>query len=341
MTYNITDKNSDILDLLLEAKEQGISIFLEDGRVRLKVNEGVELSETFLKHLKEEKERIKQFLESEAGKYKENSYVKNEIKPYDRSVHTKIPLSFEQERLWFIDKLQGSIAYHISGVLRIKGALDMAMLSESAKILVNRHESLRTVFKDEEGIGYQHIMPCDEFKVTYITELEEETALGDYIEEIVATPFDLENDYMLRMTVVKESESVHTIIIVLHHIASDGWSTPIFVEELETCYQSLLKGEKIELAPLPIQYADYSIWQREYLSGAVLKQKLAYWEHKLNNTAKLELPIDFVRPAEQSFAGAMHYMQLSKEITTALNQLSQDNGTTMFMTLLSIYKILL
>ena len=343
MTYNITDKKIDILDLLLKAKEQGISIFLENGKVRLKVKEGVELTDAFLKELKEGKERIKQFLESEAGQYKEisGSYIRNEIKPYDRKTIDNIPLSFAQERLWFIDKLQGSDAYHIPGVMRIKGELDIKLLNEALKALVTRHESLRTVFRDKEGVGYQYIIESDNFEMKHISKLPENIELSSFIDSITSKSFDLSKDYMLRATIVAENDTSHILILVLHHIAADGWSLPIVISELETNYQSLRNGMEANLESLPIQYADYSIWQRSYLSGQILEDKLLYWKTKLQDSAVLELPIDYVRPTVKSTEGAMHRFKIDKETTAILNQIAKNNGATLFMTLLSVYKILL
>ncbi|WP_053002644.1 non-ribosomal peptide synthetase, partial [Kordia jejudonensis] len=343
MTYNITDKNSDILGLLLEAKEQGITLFLEDGRVRLKVKEGVELSDDFLKQLKEKKERIQQFLESEVGQYQDirTSYIKNEIKPYDRNSNAKIPLSYAQERLWFIDKLQGSIAYHISGVMRIKGKLDIQLLNEALKLLINRHEALRTVFRDDDGIGYQHVMKSDDFQLTHVTKLSENTNIADFIDKTTSQAFDLANDYMLRATIVQENEESHVMILVLHHIASDGWSLPIVISELETYYQHLRDKTPVNLPPLPIQYTDYSIWQRNYLSGTILEEKLAYWKEKLQNAPVLNLPTDYVRPAVKSTEGALHRFKIDATTTAKLNKITNTNGATLFMTLLSAYKILL
>ncbi len=341
MIYNITDKNSDILDLLLKAKEQGITVFLEDGRVRLKVKEGVELTDAFLKKLKEEKERIQEFLESEAGQYKESSYVKNEIKPYDRKNNAKIPLSFAQERLWFIDKLQGSKAYHIPGVLRIKGELNIDLLHKALKALITRHESLRTVYRDEDGIGYQHIMESNNFELAYIPKLADNVELSNFIDTVISQPFDLSKDYVLRATIIAESQTNHVLILVVHHIASDGWSLPIMISELETYYQSLNSGTTANLAPLPIQYADYSIWQRNYLSGKILEDKLAYWKTKLENAAVLELPTDYIRPAVKSTEGAMYRFKIDEQTSKALNEITKKNGATLFMLLLSAYKVLL
>ncbi|MBJ6369844.1 non-ribosomal peptide synthetase, partial [Snuella sedimenti] len=270
-----------------------------------------------------------------------NATVSNvpEIVVRERPAH--IPLSYAQERLWFIDKLHGSNAFHIPGVLRLKGEFNIKLFTKAIKVLVKRHESLRTIFKDYEGVGYQYIMGKDEYEVTYIPELPKKETITKLIDDTIFKAFDLAKDYMLRTVVVKESPTNHVLILVVHHIASDGWSLPILVKELEVTYQSLLKGEEVLLDPLPVQYADYSIWQREYLSGDVLKMKLAYWLEKLKGAAVLELPTDFPRPEVQSMEGSMHHFSINKELLDGLHELSKDNDATLFMTLLSIYKVLL
>ena len=196
-----------------------------------------------------------------------------------------IPLSYAQERLWFVDKLQGSNAFHIPGVLRIHGELNIELFSKALKILIQRHESLRTVFKEHDGVGYQYILEGNDYKVSYISEIPNGETLANFTDKTIAKAFDLTKDYMLRTVVVKESPTNHVLILVVHHIAADGWSLPILVKELEITYQSLLNGIEIPLEPLSVQYADYSIWQREYLSGEVLEVKLAYWLDKLKGAA--------------------------------------------------------
>ncbi|WP_298427959.1 amino acid adenylation domain-containing protein, partial [uncultured Kordia sp.] len=256
----------------------------------------------------------------------------------ERSEHT--PLSYPQERLWFLDQLQGSVAYHISGVLKVTGDLNVLVLQEALQHVVGRHESLRTVFKDHNGIGYQHIIENDAFEVSHIKETSEK-AIATYINKVTKTAFDLSKDYMLRAAVVSKSETDHRLILVIHHIASDGWSLPILVKELEVSYGQLLAGNKIDLPTLPVQYADYSSWQRNYLSGEILTEKLAFWSSKLKDAAILELPTDFARPPIQSTEGTTYHYEISKTIQDKLKQFTQAQGTTLFITLLSVYKVLL
>ena len=147
----------------------------------------------------------------------------------------KIPLSFTQERLWFIDRLQGSTAYHIPAILRIKGTLDTDALAKAIQLLVDRHESLRTFIQTEEGKGYQYIQTAKAYTTLFSVGVQEEA----YIKEMIEQPFDLSKDYMLRSGILEVQKEEHLLVLVLHHIASDGWSIPIFVKELEAAYQSI------------------------------------------------------------------------------------------------------
>ncbi|WP_298427802.1 non-ribosomal peptide synthetase [uncultured Kordia sp.] len=253
----------------------------------------------------------------------------------------KIPLSYAQERLWFIDKLQGSLAYHIPGVLQIKGKIDTTILSKAIQALVIRHETLRTVIHEYEGDGYQYIMNADDFEVVSVASARLDKNLDQFIQEETQKTFDLSQDYMLRATIVKQSENTYMLILVLHHIAADGWSIPIFVNELEQAYRQISTNGKVDLQPLSIQYADYSNWQRNYLTGEVLGEKLSFWINQLKDVMPLVLPTDYNRPAIQSTAGETYTFKINKALSNKLNIISKSQGVTLFMTLLTIYKVLL
>ncbi len=261
------------------------------------------------------------------------------IVPSERT--SNIPLSYAQERLWFIDKLQGSLAYHIPGVLQIHGKIDVEILSKAIKALVARHETLRTVIREHEGEGYQHILDVDEFEVATIASARLDKDVAQFIKEETQKTFSLSQDYMLRATIVAQSETRYILILVLHHIAADGWSIPIFVNELEQAYQQINTTGNTNLKALPVQYADYSIWQRSYLSGEILDQKLSYWMRQLKDTTPLALPTDFSRPTTQSTVGETYTFEIDKVLSDALHTISKTQGVTLFMTLLSIYKVLL
>ncbi|MGB8190837.1 MAG: amino acid adenylation domain-containing protein, partial [Chitinophagaceae bacterium] len=264
------------------------------------------------------------------------------IKCNDRPEH--IPLSFSQERLWFIDRLQGSLQYHMPWVFTLNGKLNVEALKQSFKTIVSRHEVLRTVIREQEGVSYQQVMPAEMWKMESVTQ-EWIVAAGEttenYIRESVQRPYDLSKDFMLRVCLITISPEQHVLAIVLHHIAFDGLSISVMVQELAQAYNSYSSGNDPILKELPVQYADYSIWQRNHLFGDAFAQKLSYWKNKLDKVEPLQLPTDHSRPAQQSIKGAVVNRTLDTNLYKSLTTLSQQSGATLFMTLLSAFKILL
>jgi amino acid adenylation domain-containing protein len=251
-----------------------------------------------------------------------------------------IPLSFSQERLWFIDKLEGSRQYHIPSVLRLKGELNIEALQNSIQQIVNRHEILRTTIQEVDGQGYQYIKAKDLWKLEQKLNVTQEQ-LPELVKQLIDKPFDLNADDMLRASLLELETTDHVLVVTLHHIASDGWSTSILVKELVKLYESYIHKQNPNLAALPVQYADYAIWQRTYLQGELLETKLDYWKDKLQGAAPLDLPTDYPRPALQSNKGAVSGFKTDKPLSDKLNELSKAKGTTLFMTLLSAFKVLL
>ena len=255
-----------------------------------------------------------------------------------------IPLSFSQERIWFIDKLEGSIQYHMPAVLRLKGNVNTKALVSTFKNIVNRHEVLRTVIKEHEGKAYQFVNEKDGFELEYIdgTEYEnDQTGLEKFIQELINVPFDLASDNMIRGHLIKLNGDEQLLVLTMHHIASDGWSISVIVKELVEFYRAYEEKRNPDLNPLEIQFADYSIWQRDYLQGEILDDKLNYWKDKLNGVEPLQLPTDFARPAVQSKKGANAIFNIDKNITESLFKFSRQNNVTLFMTLLSAYNVML
>ena len=181
-----------------------------------------------------------------------------------------IPLSFSQERLWFIDKLEGSVHYHVPAVLGLKGRLNKEALAFALKTIVNRHEVLRTVFIEQEGQAWQQIKDTDQWQLS-VTEgseyKEDRNALQQYIQQLISEPFDLTKDDMLRAELIRIAEEEHVLVVTFHHIASDGWSRSILVKEVAELYAAFEENRPINLQPLPVQYADYAIWQKKVPSG--------------------------------------------------------------------------
>ncbi|NQY01562.1 MAG: non-ribosomal peptide synthetase, partial [Flavobacteriaceae bacterium] len=250
----------------------------------------------------------------------------------------KIPLSFSQERLWFLDRLQGSVEYHIPFAFRLSGNLNKKALSSSFKEIVNRHEVLRTVIQSEGGVGYQKILSVENWELSMkdIT-----TNINEDVKAFLTTPFDLSSDYMFRSQLYDLGNKEYILAGVFHHIASDGWSQGILINEFIELYHSYTSNKQAKLPRLPLQYTDYALWQREHIERIIIEDHLLYWEKKLSGTTTLQLPTDYTRPAVQSAKGATHSFELDSALSKKINVLSQQQGVTVFMVLLTAFKVLL
>ncbi len=255
-----------------------------------------------------------------------------------------IPLSFSQERLWFIDRLQGSVQYHIPVVLRIKGDLNKAALSDTLQQIVARHEVLRTIIREKEGCGYQYIKEANGWKLQTIDGSifkDDAPGLQRLISNSIQAPFDLSADYMLRALLVSLDKEEHLLVFTFHHIAYDGWSEDILFNELAELYKSYTDGKEAMLPKMPVQYADYAIWQHTHPQKKAWDKKLGYWKEKLEGTPLLQLPADYSRPPVQSTNGAAIGLKLDKTLSDRLQVFSRQQDATLFMTLLSVVKVLL
>ncbi|MHA4812540.1 amino acid adenylation domain-containing protein, partial [Flavitalea flava] len=258
--------------------------------------------------------------------------------------HERIPLSFSQERLWFLDQLEGSVQYNIPVVLRLKGELHKEALNYALQKIVDRHEILRTVIAQEEGKAYQYALESKSWSLAVVSDPvyeEEPAALSGYVDMLIRKPFDLSADHKIRVHLIKLQTEEHLLVIVVHHIASDGWSGRIMIKEFVEFYASYTEGRPAGVMTLPIQYADYAIWQRNYLKGDILNRKIGYWQNQLEGVTPLKLPTDFPRKQVQSSKGSSLSFVVNKELTDALLSFSKREGVTLFMTLLSVYKVLL
>ena len=256
------------------------------------------------------------------------------------------PLSFAQQRLWFLDQLEpNSSLYNISTALRLTGALNVDALQESLITIIERHEALRTTFACVDGEPVQLINANPSVTLARI-DLSAWTGDRDLevrriLEKEARRSFDLSSDLMLRSTLIRLSDEENVLLLVMHHIASDGWSIGVLLRELGALYDAFCNERPSPLHELPIQYADYAIWQRQWLQGDVLEKQLSYWKNQLNNISTLQLPTDRPRPMVQSHRGARQSLILSKELTESLRALSRKEGATLFMTLLAAFQILL
>ncbi|MBV9772803.1 MAG: amino acid adenylation domain-containing protein [Gemmatimonadetes bacterium] len=258
------------------------------------------------------------------------------------------PLSFAQQRLWLVDRLEpGSAAYNIPHALRLHGALDTAALRASLDALVARHETLRTTFAERDGAPVQVVhppapVPLPVLDLTGLPEEERERTAERLAGEEALRPFDLAHGPLLRSTLLRLGEEEHVLCFTLHHVVSDGWSMEVLVRELSALYSAFTRGERATLPELPVQYADYAVWQRAWLTGEVLDRQLAWWRERLGGApALLELPTDRPRPAVSQHRGALRSLVIDAVTAEALRALGRREGVTSFMTLLAGFSLLL
>jgi amino acid adenylation domain-containing protein len=259
-----------------------------------------------------------------------------------------LPLSFAQERLWFTDQLEpGSAVYNIPVVRWLGGALDEAALERSLGEIVRRHEALRTVFREVDGSPVQVIAPFGGFSLPVedlsgLGEADLEAAVRLRIGEDARQAFDLSAGPLFRAALLRLAAEDHVLLVSMHHIVSDGWSMGVFFREFSSLYEAYREGRESPLPELPVQYADYAVWQRTQLDGEGLNRQLAYWKERLTGApGLLELPTDHPRPAVQTFRGASVPVDLSLELLERLQALGRSEGATLYMTLLSAFQVLL
>ncbi|MEC9375345.1 MAG: non-ribosomal peptide synthase/polyketide synthase, partial [Pseudomonadota bacterium] len=255
-----------------------------------------------------------------------------------------VPLSFSQQRLWFLQQLEGpSSTYNIALALNLKGHLNLEAMQLAINDLVSRHESLRTSIISEKGNPSQIIQPVTPLKLD-LDDLNNDNpeTLRQKLKELVQIPFELEEKKLIRFHILKRSEKEFALMLVMHHIVSDGWSLGILMRELSTLYENHCNNQNIQLPVLPIQFADYAVWQREWLSGDELDRQLDYWKvHLQDAPALLQIPTDRPRAALQTFSGADVNLPLSAKISNNLRELAKQENVTLFMLLFSAFNVLL
>ncbi|QTL38231.1 amino acid adenylation domain-containing protein [Xenorhabdus budapestensis] len=278
----------------------------------------------------------------------ETQSIQPDIVPVSRQ--EPLPLSWAQQRLWFLAQLDpaAQTAYYVSGGLHLHGALDLPALTAALDRIVARHEILRTTFRLIDGQARQIIGKPDSGFALTVHDFSQLPAAGQHAaieaaaEWDASHPFDFSTGPLIRAQLLKLADHQHRLLLTQHHIITDGWSLNILLHELSTLYQAFTRGQPDPLPPLPVQYADYALWQRQWLQGTVLDTQLAFWRQALHGIpALLALPTDHARPAVQSYRGDQVPFTLSPPLVAALKALSQRHGTTLFMTLLTGWGILL
>src|SRR5215831_9598322 len=259
-----------------------------------------------------------------------------------------LPLSYAQQRLWFIDQLEpGNAAYNISMALWLKGKLRVEALQRAIDTIVRRHEVLRTYFAWIEGgpvqvIAEQMAVPIEVQDLPMLDSLEREAEIARQVAESAAHPFDLRCGPLLRVRVVRAGEREQALLLCMHHIVSDGWSIGILLRELSALYAAYIEDRHAPLAELPVQYADFSVWQREWLEGGAIEEQLGYWREQLRGTTGvLGLPVDYQRPLIKGSRGRQTGFGLDEKTAEGLRKLGRQADATLFMTLLAGLQALL
>lgn len=265
-----------------------------------------------------------------------------------RQISNTIPLSFSQQRLWFIDQLyHGSSFYNIPIAFHIQGKLNITALKQSLNEVLNRHEVWRTNFKHVNGEPVQEIVTqltinLPIINLDHLSGKDWQPNIKQIAAEEAKKPFNLASSPLVRATLLRLSEEEHVFLLTMHHIITDGWSCGVFLQELSTLYAAFSTNQPAPLPELPIQYGDFAVWQRARLQGEFLATQLNYWKQQLKGELPvLQLPTDRPRPAVTTFTGAKQYFALSKALTDALRKLSQREDATLFMSLLAAFNILL
>ncbi|MHB2147695.1 amino acid adenylation domain-containing protein [Calditrichota bacterium LG25] len=262
------------------------------------------------------------------------------IKPIDRS--GELPLSFAQQRLWFLYQMQPDDAsYNIPAAFRVKGPLKVELLQQVMDEIARRHETLRTVFKTVDGRPKVEILEQSPIKIER-QKISGEKSVEEYIVAEARTPFNLESGPLVRVKTLEINPEEYVIILNMHHIISDGWSMGILMNEVGALYRAFSQGQPSPLPELEIQYVDFAAWQRQWLQGEVLEEHLNFWKEKLGHgSPPLQLPTDFPRPATLSYNGAHLHFKIDPLLSKKIRDFSQEHDLTLFMTLLSAFMLLL
>jgi amino acid adenylation domain-containing protein len=291
-------------------------------------------------------ERERLLKAAKAFNFKRQAAVVPAITRADR--RERLPLSFAQQRLWFLAQVEGvGESYHIAFGLHLQGKLNRDALRRALDRLLERHEVLRTCFESVDGEPVQKIEKAEASRFELRQEdLRDSRNIGaelkKQMQEEANQKFDLARGPLIRGRLLQQGEDEHTLLITMHHIISDGWSMGVLINEVSLLYTAFHRGEYDPLPPLEVQYADYTVWQRRWLQGEILREQAEYWKNALTGIPELlELPWDYVRPTRQDFSGDSVQVELDEELSAGLKELSRRRGTTLFMTLLAAWGALL
>ncbi len=333
-----------IPELLQALSELDIRLGVEEGRLRIDAPKGALTSE-LREELGQRKPELLALL-SQGSALAESAARDEAILPVPRT--GSLPLSFAQQRLWLIERMGfGGNAYNTPANIRLQGPLDARALRACLQELLQRHEALRTRVEETDGSPVQVILPAPRYELpevdlSHLPEEQREAELARLTIAENARVFELSQGLLMRSRLFRLGERDHVLVTTFHHLASDGWSLDLYLKELLALYPALAAGRPSPLPPLPIQYADYAVWQRRWLSGERLESQLGWWRQALADPVPLQLLPDFQRPSVRRHTpGAGQRILLPKARIAALEKLSRAHGATLFMTLLAAFQAML
>ncbi|MDZ8224979.1 non-ribosomal peptide synthetase [Nostoc sp. ChiVER01] len=329
------------VELLSYLRSLDIQIFLDGEKFRCNAPEGI-LTVELRAEIQEHKAEIIEFLKA-TNRTHNHSF--RPLVPISRSAN--LSLSFAQQRLWFLDQLiPNNPFYNIPVALHLTGSLNKVALEQTFNEIVRRHEALRTNFVIQSGQPVQIINPTliitlPIIDLRQLPQAEREIQARQFTNQEAQRPFNLSTDSLLQVKLLWLDETEYILLLNMHHIVSDGWSIGVLIQEIAALYTAFTSNQPSPLPKLTIQYADFAYWQRQWLQGEVLEKQLAYWQKQLNGISILNLPTDRPKLAIQTYQGARQPLQLSKSLSEALLALGQQEGVTLFITLLAAFKVLL
>jgi amino acid adenylation domain-containing protein/non-ribosomal peptide synthase protein (TIGR01720 family) len=330
-----------VLELVTGLRQRGVRLWLEQDQLRCSAPKGV-LTEELRASLSARKAELIDFLREARAASPTASIIPSAPRP------PRLPLSFAQQRLWFLDQLEpNSPLYNMAAPLRLRGPLDVEAFRRACTEVVRRHESLRTTFQKVDDQPFQVIAPPAPHPVPLVSleahpPANREAIASRMAREEASRPFDLTRAPLVRTTLLRLAPDDHVLLLTVHHIISDGWSETVLVREVAALYTAAMAGAEPALPELPIQYADFALWQRSWLQGEVLERQLSYWRRQLAGAPQvLELPSDRPRPATRSGEGASLWSLIPAELTEALRASARREGATLFMMLMAAFQALL
>jgi amino acid adenylation domain-containing protein len=329
------------VEFLSYLRSLDIQISIDGEKFRCNAPEGT-LTAELRAEIQDRKAEIIEFLE---GINRTNNHSFKPLVPISRSGN--LPVSFAQQRLWFLDQLiPNNPFYNIPVALHLTGSLNLAALEQTFNEIVRRHEALRTTFVIQSGQPVQIInstlkIPLPVIDLRQLPQAEREIQARQFTNQQAQRPFNLSTDSLLQVKLLRLDETQYILLLNMHHIVSDGWSIGVLIQEIAALYTAFANNQPSPLPKLRIQYADFAYWQRQWLQGEVLEKQLSYWQKQLDGISLLNLPTDRPRLAVQTYQGARQPLQLPKSLSEALLALGQQEGVTLFITLLAAFKVLL